>query len=548
MGHTKLIASLTSFGENLKLLSKTIPTLIRQKIKFDKICIVIEEKDKNNLPNDLKEIIKQNKQIEIIWTKKNLKSFLKLIPTYEKYSDSYICTFDDDTFYRKDWTSKVVKEINKNPNCIICGRTVPAVFKHKKVFKDIYFSKKISYNNMFMGCNGVCYPPHCFDAVKFDEKDIIENYKYNDDIYFWKLSLLNKIKTLNINFKYSGRRIKKASELAISSCKGGHGDINSMFYDTYVLQKTLRNDKISSLLPEYKSINFQWYYRRDKKRGDIIPLNDEVTFAIALYNSSKTILSTLESVKNLDYDHKKIHLLFCDNNSSDDSIELATNFCKKNKFNYQLIKEKRQGIQFVRKALIGYIKTPFFLFLDSDDWYTKDSLHLLFSKMTVGVDMVCGKVNKKLGENLCLRYRTPFTKKVWFYSTLWAVLYRTSFVKTCTVHYSPLNSMSFNEENLITLELMKNKPNVQYVNGLVYLLNRSIQTSTWKVKYKNTKKIEELLQITTYTLNFIKKYNLVNPKKYKPFAFRGFYKTLRNTEVKKSIKKEYLNKLKQLFN
>ena len=84
----KAVISLTSWKARIDTVSKTLFSLIKQCPGFHVVLVLSEDEFKkgvDELPNSLKLFIKNN-LIEILWVKKNFKSFKKIIFTMDKYN------------------------------------------------------------------------------------------------------------------------------------------------------------------------------------------------------------------------------------------------------------------------------------------------------------------------------------------------------------------------------------------------------------------------------------------------------------------------------
>lgn len=92
---------------------------------------------------------------------------------------------------------------------------------------------------------------------------------------------------------------------------------------------------------------------------------------IATYNSEKTIVKTLDSIKSQNYPKNRIKIFVIDGGSTDDTIKIARKYrCK------ELINTKREDI-FAKH--IGYLKSSanYLVYLDSDELLeSKDSLRI----------------------------------------------------------------------------------------------------------------------------------------------------------------------------
>ena len=97
---------------------------------------------------------------------------------------------------------------------------------------------------------------------------------------------------------------------------------------------------------------------------------DTVTVVIAMYNGEKSIVLTIDSI--FEQTHKDIHILICDDASSDKSVAkvLALDDPK-----ITLLKNSTNlGLSKTRKKLILVVKTKWLAFVDQDDTWEKNKI------------------------------------------------------------------------------------------------------------------------------------------------------------------------------
>jgi glycosyltransferase involved in cell wall biosynthesis len=95
---------------------------------------------------------------------------------------------------------------------------------------------------------------------------------------------------------------------------------------------------------------------------------DVITVAMTLKNSMKTLNYSLEGIRGLQYDRKKMKLVFVDGGSTDGSFELLQRFRCENIGDYRDIVLVRGDYDVVegRNLCIRYAEGKFILFVDSD--------------------------------------------------------------------------------------------------------------------------------------------------------------------------------------
>lgn len=194
----QLIVSLTTFPKRIDTVHLTINTLLRQRLKPDKLVLWLAEeqfpKRERELPKKLLKL--KDLGLSIEWCE-DLKSYKKLIPSLKKYPEDIIVTADDDLYYEEDWLESLYNAYIKNPNNIYVRRaTRLGITKEKftpisnrKHFYTNYFNP--SYKNMLLGGSGCLFPPHSLHQDIFNINKIKTLIPTQDDFYFWAMSVLN---------------------------------------------------------------------------------------------------------------------------------------------------------------------------------------------------------------------------------------------------------------------------------------------------------------------------------------------------------------------
>ncbi|MEM2530341.1 MAG: glycosyltransferase family A protein [Candidatus Bathyarchaeia archaeon] len=109
-----------------------------------------------------------------------------------------------------------------------------------------------------------------------------------------------------------------------------------------------------------------------------------IAIGMPVYNRAKTLPRVLDSILELDYDRRKLRLIFVDNRSSDGSFELLEEFGSRWRGGFEaiLIVRERGNIPFARNRCIDLMGGAVaLLFLDSDvvlkPWALKRMLELM---------------------------------------------------------------------------------------------------------------------------------------------------------------------------
>lgn len=102
--------------------------------------------------------------------------------------------------------------------------------------------------------------------------------------------------------------------------------------------------------------------------------NDLVSIIIPVYNSSKFISQTIKTV--LDQTYANWELIFVNDCSSDNSVEIINEYVVKDSRIILINQEKNGGPSLARNKGIDYANGKYLCFLDADDLWDKDKLEL----------------------------------------------------------------------------------------------------------------------------------------------------------------------------
>ncbi|MCP9943159.1 hypothetical protein KBY70_12245 [Cyanobium sp. ATX 6E8] len=228
-----LIVSLTSFPARIKTAWIAVESVIRQRIRPERITLVLDSSEfgiNSDLPRELE---KQKKHgLEIIWTNKDLRSYGKLIPVKARYPEAPIVTIDDDIIYQEHMLANLLESHQADPYQI-------AGCRGYEIQKDIDgtplpyttwtpASIATASSTCFLtGVGGVLYPP---DSLPWDVACNSELFgslcPTADDIWFWAMSLIHGSQRQCLG-EHSVKEIKrfiKTSRLSRNNVSRGGND------------------------------------------------------------------------------------------------------------------------------------------------------------------------------------------------------------------------------------------------------------------------------------------------------------------------------------
>jgi glycosyltransferase involved in cell wall biosynthesis len=102
---------------------------------------------------------------------------------------------------------------------------------------------------------------------------------------------------------------------------------------------------------------------------------NNISVVIPMYNAASTIVNTLESVRNQEYDHEEIEIIIINDGSSDNSLEIVAEYkAKYTGLNISIVDKKNGGVASARNAGIQAANGEFIALLDADDTWLPHKL------------------------------------------------------------------------------------------------------------------------------------------------------------------------------
>lgn len=198
----QLIVSLTSHPARINYVSVAINTILRQRLKPDRVILWLAEEEFKNKEADLPDNLLSLKDLglEIKWCE-NLYSYKKTIPALRECPNDIIVTADDDLYYAEDWLESLYNAYLKNPENIYVRRAVKVEVRKGKIqdaFKrDMAHLKNCKaplFANQLMGGSGCLFPPNSLHPDIFNIDKFTSLLPTHDDIYLWAMAVLNNTK------------------------------------------------------------------------------------------------------------------------------------------------------------------------------------------------------------------------------------------------------------------------------------------------------------------------------------------------------------------
>ena len=146
----EVIISLTSYPARIKTTWLSVESLLRQDTKPAKVVLNLFEGEfpDRKLPETIEKQITRG--LEINWCQENLKVYLKIIPTIQKYPEALVVATDDDIIYPPNLVADLLEGHKKYPNCIIAKSTRRIIVKDNLILPVPYWSFSVFDNIVYV--------------------------------------------------------------------------------------------------------------------------------------------------------------------------------------------------------------------------------------------------------------------------------------------------------------------------------------------------------------------------------------------------------------
>lgn len=200
-----VIVTLTTFPGRINQVYYCLHSLLRQSVKPEKVVLWLSKTQFPDLSEDIpKRIIKLKKYGLDIQFCDDYRSYKKIVPSSQLWSDKVLVTADDDTLYPEDWLENLLKTHKQFPENVVCYRAHEITLNDKEVLpynKWNGLSMDIKGPLMKLlpvGVGGVLYPPYYFSGVEFNYEEIKNLAPTTDDIWLRVVGLTKQIKVVKV--------------------------------------------------------------------------------------------------------------------------------------------------------------------------------------------------------------------------------------------------------------------------------------------------------------------------------------------------------------
>ena len=256
----------------------------------------------------------------------------------------------------------------------------------------------------------------------------------------------------------------------------------------------------------------------------------EISVAVCTYNRSDVLPKCLESLVNQSVGTEHLEVLIIDNNSTDDTKKIATDFCEKHNI-FRYIFEEKQGLSHARNRAIAEAKGEYLAYIDDDAIADKDWIEKIESVIQNNKDITAfgGPIypwyNKEKPKWFKDEFATHSYGKQHFQLNEQNRPFGLSgsnmiFKKEILNKYNGFSTeygmtgdkIAFGEESFLFNKMLKNSENIQYfpdikVSHLVSEKNYSLKDA-FKRSIQNGKAIAQIRGSRLLGIDFIKKFSM----------------------------------------
>lgn len=377
------------------------------------------------------------------------------------------------------------------------------------------YEKSSSY--LFLtGVGMVLYPTKCFYKDIFREDIFLKLANNNDDVWFWAMLILNKIK---IRLPYNNYKkinyIPNTQENGLWLSINKHGEGNEAFnriMQAYPqIKKIMKEEIISGNKPNNNGQENQYKYA--------------VSIIVPVYNMSKYLNRCLDSLVNQTL--KEIEIICINDGSTDNSLEILNEYAKKDN-RIIIINQRNKKLPTTRNVGIEKSTGEYIGFIDADDYIDLDFYEKLYKKAkTDNADIVRApyywifpdgtkkpdSINKvilaKADNNETLNFNEHS-------GVVWNAIYNTDFIKRYNILFD-IEDLKV-EDIMFTAKCQLFSQKIKSINNAFYYY---MQDNPYSEKTIN------LLKIKAASIIYLKLVNLLNISRLK--------KSLYNTEFKRAM-------------
>ncbi len=244
-----------------------------------------------------------------------------------------------------------------------------------------------------------------------------------------------------------------------------------------------------------------------------------ISVIVPVYNVEKYLSTCLDSLLNQGLEESEYEIILVNDGTTDNSLEICNHYAD-NHANIIVYSQENQGLSAARNSGLRIARGEWVMFVDSDDYICKDSLHYLLtnycdshfdcirfwtrirSDATIDPNMSCA--GKVYIECTGYEYMKIFGMETFCYS----MIYKRSYLQTKNIFFSPVK---YSEDFLFMSHFMLSNPLIRSTSSIVYqYLIHPNSLSTTRNKKHSRMCAYEHLRINDIVLDLIKERDIKN--------------------------------------
>ncbi|MBN7798420.1 hypothetical protein [Parahaliea mediterranea] len=190
-----IVISLTSFGERLALAHLAVESLLRQRLRADRVVLCVPVSYRAQAEANPLLLRQQERGLSIRYCAKDYGPFTKYFYTMQDWPDSLVVTVDDDMIYPADMLDRLYAAYRRQPEAIHChrGHGIRRRRGRLRPYKQWEWntpSTQASLDIFPTGVGGVMYFPGSLHPDAFNDRLFSTLSPQADDVWLKAMSLL----------------------------------------------------------------------------------------------------------------------------------------------------------------------------------------------------------------------------------------------------------------------------------------------------------------------------------------------------------------------
>ncbi len=231
-----------------------------------------------------------------------------------------------------------------------------------------------------------------------------------------------------------------------------------------------------------------------------------ISIIIPVFNTAIYLEKCIDSL--LTQTHRDIEIIFVNDASYDNSLDIITEYSKKDPRIRVYSCDKNMGVAHSRNLALSKARGEYVSFVDSDDWLDTHFYEKLYAKVKVGdYDLVKGNCALAFGdinqptstlENIERGIKENNFLGIAFKDEFWSALYRKSFLQEINSQFPRLSN---GEDAIFLLNVLLHKPTFSFVKDTYYYYRQSPYSANRSYSILNIESMYNHFDILSDLLN-----------------------------------------------